>query len=67
LEYASSIVLSGTVVGMEYLLVTALKSVLFTPINVRITWKNTNVSKMVEKIFALQHINLKLFYNITFG
>jgi hypothetical protein len=48
-------------------LVTALKSMLFKPINVRITWKNTNVSKMVEKTVALQHINLKLFYNITVG
>jgi len=43
------------------LLVTALKSILFKAVNVRITWKNTNMSKMVEKIFALQHTNLKLF------
>jgi hypothetical protein len=47
------------------LLVSALNSMLFKPINVRITWKNTNVSKMAEKIVALQHTNLKLFYNIT--
>jgi len=39
---------------------------LLKPINVRI-WKNTNVSKMVEKIVAFQHINLKLFYNVTVG
>jgi len=49
------------------LLVTALKSMLFEPINVRIRWKNTNLSKMVEKIVALKHKNLKLFYNITVG
>jgi hypothetical protein len=42
----------------RHFLVTALKSVLFKPINVRITWKNTNVSKMVEKIVAFQNINL---------
>ena len=40
---------------------------LFEPINVRIRWKNTNLSKMVEKIVALKHKNLKLFYNITVG
>jgi len=40
---------------------------LFTPINVRKTWIHTNMLKIVEKVFALQHINLKLFYNITVG